>query len=82
MADSATLLGNPGIDEVTAKKELMKVRRIFQRAKKSATRNPAAKTAIAKEAESRVALSLLPEGSFDNGDGTFTLPTGEIVEPE
>jgi hypothetical protein len=24
----------------------------------------------------------LPEGSTDNGDGTFTLPTGEIVEPE
>jgi hypothetical protein len=25
--------------------------------------------------------SALPQGSVDNGDGTFTLPTGEIVEP-
>ena len=28
------------------------------------------------------ALSLLPEGSTDNGDGTYTLPTGEVVERE
>ena len=27
-------------------------------------------------------LDLLPPGSIDNGDGTFTLTTGEIVEPE
>lgn len=27
-------------------------------------------------------LSLLPQGSTDNGDGTFTLPDGTIVEPE
>ena len=27
-------------------------------------------------------LSLLPQGSIDNNDGTFTLPTGEVVEPE
>jgi hypothetical protein len=27
-------------------------------------------------------LSQLPVGSIDNGDGTFTLPTGERVEPE
>jgi hypothetical protein len=27
-------------------------------------------------------LSQLPVGSIDNGDGTFTLPTGERVEPD
>lgn len=46
LADSATLLGNPGIDEVTAKKELKKVRRIFQRAQDRAMKNPEAKLQI------------------------------------
>jgi len=82
LADSATLLGNPGIDEVTAKRELRKVKKIFQRAVTSASKNPAAKAALTKESENRAILTSLPEGSFDNGDGTFTLPTGEIVEPE
>lgn len=27
-------------------------------------------------------LSQLPQGTIDNGNGTFTLPTGETVEPE
>ena len=32
--------------------------------------------------ESNNIPSGLPDGTTDNGDGTFTLPTGEIVEPE
>ena len=35
-----------------------------------------------KSREAQNPLSLLPEGSQDNGDGTFTLPDGTIVEPE
>ncbi len=38
---------------------------------------------VAQQREQRRGvLERLPEGTIDNGDGTFTLPNGEIVEPE
>ena len=82
LAQSATVLANPGIDEVTAKNELVKVRSIFKRAEQRAMKNPAAKAAIEEDRRQNELLKRLPEGSYSNGDGTFTMPNGTIVEPE
>jgi hypothetical protein len=82
LAQSATVLSNAGIDEVTAKNELIKVRGIFKRAEQRAMKNPAAKAAMEEDKNQREILSRLPEGSLNNGDGTFTMPSGAIVEPE
>jgi hypothetical protein len=82
LAESATILGNPGISEDMAKRELTRVKAIFSRSLKQSVKNPIAKAAIDKEMEVKRLLTTLPEGSINNGDGTFTLPTGETVEPE
>ena len=40
------------------------------------------KAAIEEDRRQSALLKQLPEGSINNGDGTFTMPNGTIVEPE
>jgi hypothetical protein len=44
------------------------------------TANPS--VSIAPKADTKSLLSKLPTGSKDNGDGTFTLPSGKVVRPK
>lgn len=79
---SATILGNPGISEQAARKELLKVSKIFKRSLQKSLKNESAKKQFEQE-QSRIKLiNTLPEGTIENVDGTFKLPTGEVVEFE
>jgi hypothetical protein len=82
LAQSATILANPGISEDSAKRELIRVKGIFNRSLAQSVKNPVANAAIQREIRTKQLLKTLPDGSTNNGDGTFTLPTGEVVEPE
>ncbi len=82
LAQSATILSQPGISESTALKELRRVQGVFTRSKNKALKNPEAARLIAEQESINAILSKLPVGSVDNGDGTFTVPSGEIVVPE
>lgn len=73
---SATVLSSPLISDDLAKKELKKIKGVFER---SAKRNALSKSTREGRLVKQPEQQGVAQGMIDNGDGTFTLSDGRIV---